>query len=490
MKNNVQRRRPAWIFFALAIFLWPADIEAATLDVHLSGKAEGAEIVSEAAPKFPYPPIHLAIPEASLTSPLLATKNELVDSAQVFEEALHKTGAVYDAPELQKVMDGLIPIDQLGEEAGGFHYRIYILKDPSVNAMTTPTGSIYINTGLLAAIENFDQLRLALGHEVHHIIDQDIVYKYQKLKNEVGAIRVMQLIATPLVAVAIGESDSDTGRVIADVYTSANIAVSISYQLAFMGYGREEENQCDLFAIKIFSKNHYNLDDARRVFVLFEDEHEKYGKGFQSHYFDDHESGKQRAERVEKFMKEVGHDPSAALQPSAPDRRYQELTHELRIENAKLNLKVRRPHHAREDLEELGAAFPADARIPCLLGQAYGMMSSDPKILKEEVSFDLWKKMNIKDEKKQKILWLERAEQYFAKATELDPAYAEPYRELGLVQEAHEKYEPAAQNLEKYLNLNPQAKDTRYVKSKVLKIKDRLKEIQEAVEAKNKKRKK
>lgn len=421
--------------------------------------------------EFKYPPIRLEVPEATLDESLKKTKDELIQSSQVFEGGIHQSGAIYRDAELDKVLKDLLPAGQLGENAKGFHYRIYVVKDPTVNAMTTPTGSIYIHTGLLAALENSDQLRLTLAHEVHHIIDQDIVHKFKKFKDEVGAIKVLQLIAAPAVAVAIGESDADTGRTIANVYTAANVAVSISYQLAFLGYGRDNENECDLFALKIFNQNQYDLQSAKRTFQVFEEEHQKYGKGFHSHYFNDHDTGKQRAERVQKFMKEVGYKESAETELKI-DLEYYRLTREARIENARLNIRVKRPHHAIEDLEELGNIFPDDARIPCLMGQAYAMISKEPKLLQDELSSDEWKKQGVKDKKKHADIWESKAVEYFSLSITADPAYADPYRELGLLNEAKDKYPEAILNFEKYLELNPQGKDARYVRSKVAKAKE------------------
>lgn len=443
---------------------------------------------SAEASELKYPSIRLEVAEAFLDAPLRNTKDELVQGAQVFEDALHRSGAVYRDFELEKVLQEILPVDVLGDKAQGFRYRIYVLKDPTVNAMTTPTGSIYINSGLLAILGNTDQLRLVLGHEVHHILNQDIVHQYKKFKEEVGAIRLIQLLAAPVAAVAVGTSDADTGRVIANVYTAANLTVSISYRLAFLGYGREAENQCDQFALRIFNKNHYDLESAKRVFQLFEDEHEKYGQGFRSHFFLDHETGKQRAERVEKFMKEVAYEgPAVAI--DKPDPRYDERTQVIRLENAKLNIKVKRPQHAIDDLERLRKAFPQEARVLCLLGRAYTMISEDPKYLKQELSGDAWKKLKIKDEKIQKQAWADKAVEYFTQSIQMDVAYADPYKDLASLNEAQEKYIDAEKNLQKYLALSPQAKDVRYIKAKLEKIKDKIKSVQEE-ELKSKGRKK
>ncbi len=59
-----------------------------------------------------------------------------------------------------------------------FHF--FVVNDPSINAFSTTGGYVYVNTGLLKAVDNEAQLASVLGHEMGHICDNDLVHKIQQ----------------------------------------------------------------------------------------------------------------------------------------------------------------------------------------------------------------------------------------------------------------------------------------------------------------------
>jgi len=54
-----------------------------------------------------------------------------------------------------------------------FHF--YVVQDPSINAFSTTGGFVYVNTGLLNAVDNEAQLAGVLGHEIGHICNDDLI---------------------------------------------------------------------------------------------------------------------------------------------------------------------------------------------------------------------------------------------------------------------------------------------------------------------------
>ena len=463
------KNRTIPLFVTLLIFL--ATPTAWTAEVTVSGP-EGQAVASTRSVELKYPPIHLELAEAVLTPEEKNTKRELVDNSQVLEGKLHSYGMVYEDPRLLEKLQSLLSIEDLGPKAKGFKFRIYVLRDPQLNAMTTPSGSIYINSGLLAVLEDFDQLRLALAHEAHHILDQDIVHQFNKIKREVGAIKVLQMIAAPAVAVAIGQSDSDSGKVIANIYTAGSLAVNISYTLSVAGYGRENEDECDRFALNIFKTRRYSFDSAHGLFMTMENESEKYEHGLHSHLFATHDSGQKRAERVAELMKEIGYQPGSAG-PKADDG-YDELTRQIRLENARINVKLGRVQHALDDLKRLDTRFPKNAEILSLLGDAYAMLAANPKYLKEELSRKEWKKLNIEDPVKHAPVWATQALSYYDQAIAADAMFADPHRGKAALAESREEWAVASAHYRRYLELKPAAADLRFVKAKIERLEKKL----------------
>lgn len=426
---------------------------------------------ADPAKEFRYPAIHLEVTEAKLSPALQKDKQELLRASQILEDLLHQSGAVHRDPALEEAIQGLIPLDQLGEKAAGFYYRIYLVKDPDVNAMTAPSGSIYVNSGLLAMLDNFEQLRAVLAHEVHHVIDQDIVYEFKRIKAETGFLKVLSLVAAPAVAYAISESDSDTARTIANVYTGASWAVGIAYQLSLYGYSRGHENECDEFALNLFDKHGYEVLEIKRLFGHFEDQQKKYDRNvFHTHLFSTHETPKQRMARVEKFAKKQAQPAEGAPKE---DRRYHELTRDIRILNARLNVRLGRLQHALDDLERLKASFPRDARVMNAFGEAYSKLAEDRKVLQRELNGREWSKVRKEKEEAQKARWIEQAKASFEQARALDPQFPDPWRGEAQLLEAQKDNRGALELYQKYAALAPEAKDKRYIQAKI----DRLNKL-------------
>src|SRR5919198_3542721 len=52
----------------------------------------------------------------------------------------------------------------------GFPFSFEVVADPSINAFALPGGPMFINTGLLKAVDNEAQLAGVMGHEMSHVI--------------------------------------------------------------------------------------------------------------------------------------------------------------------------------------------------------------------------------------------------------------------------------------------------------------------------------
>jgi len=49
-----------------------------------------------------------------------------------------------------------------------YTFKVYVVKDRSVNAFSIPDGDIFINLGLLLFIQDLDELSAVIGHEMGH----------------------------------------------------------------------------------------------------------------------------------------------------------------------------------------------------------------------------------------------------------------------------------------------------------------------------------
>jgi predicted Zn-dependent protease len=72
-------------------------------------------------------------------------------------------------------------------------YRFLVLRDPMVNAVALPNGSIYITRVLLALLENEAQLAGILGHEAAHIYEGPPILKTEASARRPSLQRLLRL---------------------------------------------------------------------------------------------------------------------------------------------------------------------------------------------------------------------------------------------------------------------------------------------------------
>ncbi len=106
--------------------------------------------------------------------------------------------------------------------------RIYTVKSPVVNAFTTDQGIIFINTGLIAQLENEAQLAFILCHEIVHYMENHVMEGF-------------------IASSEISKSKNDYKR------TS-----NIDKELATTRYSRKLETEADKKGLKMFLKTTYD----------------------------------------------------------------------------------------------------------------------------------------------------------------------------------------------------------------------------------------
>ncbi len=75
---------------------------------------------------------------------------------------------VEDLVTIKKIVDAAAPFMQ-SLKRPRMPYNFSIISNNDVNAFALPGGFIYVNTGLLDALSNDDELRFVIGHEIAHV---------------------------------------------------------------------------------------------------------------------------------------------------------------------------------------------------------------------------------------------------------------------------------------------------------------------------------
>jgi predicted Zn-dependent protease len=140
-------------------------------------------------------------------------------------------------------------VAQMGPQP--FHYRFFIVDDPSMNAFAVPGGYVFIHTGMIRMADREGELAGVMAHEISHVYCRHMSRmmeksRYVNIASLIGALASVFLggaLAQPLLvgAMAAGES-------------------------TMLKYSRDFEAQADSTGFKWMVKAGYNPRDMVTIF--------------------------------------------------------------------------------------------------------------------------------------------------------------------------------------------------------------------------------
>ncbi|HET9210392.1 MAG TPA: M48 family metalloprotease [Thermoanaerobaculia bacterium] len=343
---------------------------------------------------------------------------------------------------LEEVVDRLNPPAMAANTA--VHYKVRVIEDPTLNAFAYPHGSIYVHTGLLARMEDEDELATVLGHEMTHVENRHMLRYQRSEHNKAVGLSVAAITASVVLAVAEGNAldHGDWGKAeVLDVF--GNLMVGLGLQLAFQasvnGYGRGLETEADLGGFGKLAAAGYDLQEAPKVYqALLDDQGEPHSKA-EAFFFGSHP---RLSERIEVTRKYVAQHPGAKV---SEDHAYREDAFARHIrpvvrDDARLNIEMGRLTIAEAELRKAREWMPSDPETHYLRGrlrlaQANGKAAEEARGLRRD------------------------AEDAFRKSIELDAKRPAPHRELGLLLRDRGDLRGACVQLQRYQKLAPDAED-------------------------------
>jgi len=135
-----------------------------------------------------------------------------------------------------------------------FHYRFYVINTHTYNAFAIPAGYIFINSGLLMAMDDEEELAGILGHEIAHVNARHISERIARSK-KIGWARLAGMAAGVLMGLA-GGGDA-AGAVMSGSQAAA--------QTAELSYSRENEIQADQLGLIYLDHAGYEGDGLLKI---------------------------------------------------------------------------------------------------------------------------------------------------------------------------------------------------------------------------------
>src|SRR5438034_8776504 len=131
----------------------------------------------------------------------------------------------------------------------GYPFTFEVVADPSINAFALPGGPMFINTGLLKAVDNEAELAGVMGHEMSHVI----------LRHGTNQASKAQAIQLPLMLGSRVAGGSMLGRL-------GQLGIGLGANSVLLKFSRTAESQADLMGSHLMAESGYNPMAMARFF--------------------------------------------------------------------------------------------------------------------------------------------------------------------------------------------------------------------------------
>jgi predicted Zn-dependent protease len=378
---------------------------------------------------------------------------KIFDEANQLDQKLEKQGLVDHDPTAQAYLEniGNRLIDKAPAlERVNFQFRI--MRDPVENAFALPNGSVYVNSGLIAAVRNEAQLAGVLSHEIVHVTKRHAYLQFRGIRKK--------NVAVDIIALAGGAAPGIAGI--------ATLAASLTGQLLIVssvfGYSRDLEREADSDGFSLLIHAGYSGNAMAEALETLDErlEFEPVEPFWKTH--------PKLQERI-ALAKEMAKTENVPHPRSTPENYYFEQFSSVIRFDIQLDLDSRRARTAVDRAQRLVAHSPGDATSLTLLADAYrdlGAKTARPELdelkggAKKENRNRVLKRTAEEEQKEleasakgQRALAENRskAESLYREAMNDSPPLGDPHRGIGMLYEDEFKKTEAEAEYREYLKL-------------------------------------
>src|SRR5579864_3109995 len=163
-------------------------------------------------------------------------------------------------------------------QESGFPFTFEVVADPSINAFALPGGPMFINTGLLKAVDNEAQLAGVMGHEMSHVI----------LRHGTNQASKSKFIELPAVLASQMAGESMIGKL-------AQAGIGLGANSVLLKFSRSAESQADLMGSHLMAESGYDPMEMARFFEKLNAQ----GGGRTIQFLSDHPNPDNREKAIE-----------------------------------------------------------------------------------------------------------------------------------------------------------------------------------------------
>ncbi|HXX22345.1 MAG TPA: M48 family metallopeptidase, partial [Terriglobia bacterium] len=138
---------------------------------------------------------------------------------------------------------------------------VKVIDDPEINAFALPGGFLYVNSGLVLAADEEDQVAGVMAHEIAHVAARH--WASQMTKQTILSYAMLPLMLTPMSY---------------PVYMGLSAAMDYGVPIAFLKFSRADEAEADYLGIQYMYKAGYDPNSYVAFFgKIIQDERRQPG---------------------------------------------------------------------------------------------------------------------------------------------------------------------------------------------------------------------
>jgi predicted Zn-dependent protease len=164
-------------------------------------------------------------------------------------------------------------------QESGFPFTFEVVADPSINAFALPGGPMFINTGLLKAVDSEAQLAGVMGHEMSHVI----------LRHGTNQASKSKLIELPALLGSQMAGSSMMGKL-------AQVGIGLGANSVLLKFSRSAESQADLMGSHLMAESGYDPMEMAHFFEKLNAQ----GGGRTMQFLSDHPNPDNREKAIEE----------------------------------------------------------------------------------------------------------------------------------------------------------------------------------------------
>jgi predicted Zn-dependent protease len=404
---------------------------------------------------------------------------ELLSEIKLLDERFEKDGAVYHETALDAYLNRVGSAVVADKKLENVEWKFRALRDPVPNAFALPNGSIYINTGLLALLDDENQLAAVVAHEITHVSQRHTYLRNRTLRKRILAINIMNTIGTwnPIGGAA--------GLAVDLIATISPLMLALSV----LGYSQDQEKEADLEGLKAATAAGFAADGMPNSFKAMQRDIE--GEQFNS-FYSDHPKLQERVKYTSGSIAANAKKLSDEEAKTARDD-YLAMMEAVDRHNVELAINEGRFRSAVFVSQKLVNLHPDSSENVFYLAESYRTLGPrNAELTTQQLTSGAKKKASktrskrTLEEQDAELLatpagqeaWKsnsEKAETLFLRALTLNRFNAGARRGLGMLYERLNRKQEAASEYAKYLELAPNAIDTERVRRRLAVLRDSMK---------------